>query len=130
MRGFRSIDANIHDSALKGVIELARDKIPEGKYIGKRMGMVFDALKEFNELLYTNIELTELRKLREEIIKMQDIGEDSKYVKSDDPIVRNAVTRNRFKHCINKYMKRGYSEEEAVKLAEKEFANNPDYLEY
>jgi len=62
--------------------------------------------------------------------QMQDIGEDSKYVKSDDPIVRNAVTRNRFKHCINKYMKRGYSEEEAVKLAEKEFANNPDYLEY
>ena len=37
-----------------------------------RMGMVFDAWKEFNELLYTNIELTELRKLREEITKIHN----------------------------------------------------------
>ena len=76
MRAFRSTDANFPDSPPEGIIELARDKIPEGKYIGKRMGMVFDAWREFNEILYTNIELTELRKLGEEIIKMQDIGEE------------------------------------------------------
>lgn len=61
--------------------------------------------------------------------QMQDIGDAAKYVKSDHPIVRDAVAKNRFKHCVNKYMKKGYSKEEAVHLAEQEFANNPDYLE-
>ena len=61
--------------------------------------------------------------------QMKDIGEAGKYVKSDHPIVRDAVARNRFKHCVNKYKKKGYSEAEAEQLAEQEFAKNPNYFD-
>ena len=61
--------------------------------------------------------------------QMKDIGDAGKYVKSDHPIVRDAVDRSRFKNCVNKYKKKGYSESDAVRLAEQEFANNPNYLE-
>jgi|TARA_Y100000294_G_scaffold168891_1_gene179460 hypothetical protein len=62
--------------------------------------------------------------------QMDDIGDASKYVKSDDPIVRDAVARNRFKHLVEKYKKKGKSEREAIHLAEQEIANNPEYLNY
>ena len=62
--------------------------------------------------------------------QMDDIGDASKYVKSDDPIVRDAVARNRFKHLVEKYKKKGKSEREAIHLAEQELANNPEYLNY
>tara|TARA_B100002003_G_C13846329_1_gene415090 strand:- start:392 stop:661 length:270 start_codon:yes stop_codon:yes gene_type:complete len=62
--------------------------------------------------------------------QMDDIGDASKYVKSDDPIVRDAVARNRFKHLVEKYKKKGKSEREAIHLAEQELANNPKYLDY
>jgi len=62
--------------------------------------------------------------------QMDDIGEASKYAKSDDPIVRDAVARNRFKHLVEKYKKKGHSETEAIRLAEQELANNPKYLDY
>ena len=61
--------------------------------------------------------------------QMKDIGDAGKYVKSDHPIVRDAVARSRFKNCVNKYKKKGYSEADAVRLAEQEFANNPNFLE-
>ena len=61
--------------------------------------------------------------------QMKDIGDAGKYVKSDHPIVRDAVAGNRFKHLVNKYMKKGYSEAEAIDLAEQELVNNPNYLE-
>ena len=62
--------------------------------------------------------------------QMDDIGDASKYVKSDDPIVRDAVAKNRFKHLVEKYKKKGKSEREAIHLAEQELANNPKYLDY
>ena len=61
--------------------------------------------------------------------QMKDIGDAGRHVKSDHPIVRDAVARSRFKNCVNKYKKKGYSESDAVRLAEQEFANNPDYLD-
>ena len=60
---------------------------------------------------------------------MKDIGEAANYVGTDHPTVRNTVFKTRFKHCVNKYKKKGYSEADAVRLAEQEFANNPNYLE-
>ena len=62
--------------------------------------------------------------------QMDDIGDASKYAKSDDPIVRDAVAKNRFKHLVEKYKKKGHSETEAIRLAEQELANNPKYLDY
>jgi len=63
-----------------------------------------------------------------EIVK--DVGEAVNYVKADHPLVRTAVVKNRFNHCVEKYKKKGHSVDEAVRLTEEEFANNPKYLEY
>ncbi len=52
--------------------------------------------------------------------QMKDIGEASKYVKSDDPIVSSAVDSSRFKYLVNKYKRMGYSEEGAKVAAERE----------
>jgi len=52
--------------------------------------------------------------------QMKDIGEASKYVKSDDPIVSSAVDNSRFKYVVNKYKRMGYSEEGAKVAAERE----------
>ena len=68
-----------------------------------------------------------IRDVREQV---KDIGEAGNYVKADHPLVRTAVARNRFNHCVEKYKKKGHSVEEAVRLAEEEFAKNPKYLEY
>ena len=61
--------------------------------------------------------------------QMKDIGDAGRHVKSDHPIVRDAVAGNRFKYLVNKYMKKGYSEAEAIDLAEQELANNPHYID-
>ena len=60
--------------------------------------------------------------------QMKDIGDAGRYVKSDHPIVRDAVAKSRFKNCVNKYKKKGYSEAEAEQLAEQEFEKNPGYI--
>ena len=56
--------------------------------------------------------------------QMKDIGEASKYVKSDDSIVSTAVDNTRFKYVVNKYKKMGYTEAEAVVMAKDELRNN------
>tara|TARA_Y100000310_G_C20498548_1_gene722746 strand:- start:275 stop:550 length:276 start_codon:yes stop_codon:yes gene_type:complete len=61
--------------------------------------------------------------------QMKDIGDAGKYVKSDHPIVRDSLAKNRFKFLVNKYMKKGYSRNEALDLAEQELANNPHYID-
>ena len=52
--------------------------------------------------------------------QMKDIGEASKYVKSDDPIVSTTVDSTRFKYVVNKYKKMGYTEDDAILMAKKE----------
>ena len=52
--------------------------------------------------------------------QMKDIGEESKYVKSDDPVVSTAVDSTRFKYVLNKYKKMGHTEDEAILMAKKE----------
>ena len=52
--------------------------------------------------------------------QMQDIGRGSS--------VQGAVLKSRWKHCVNKYKKKGYSEAEAEQLAEQEFEKNPGYF--
>ena len=52
--------------------------------------------------------------------QMDDIGDAARYVKSDDPIVQDAVTRNRLMHLIEKYQKRGFSAEGAEEMAKRE----------
>ena len=56
--------------------------------------------------------------------QMKGIGEASKYVKSDDPIVTSSVESSRFKYLVNKYKKKGYSEAEAEVMAVNELRNN------
>ena len=56
--------------------------------------------------------------------QMKDIGEASKYVKSDDSIVSTAVDNTRFKYVVNKYKKMGYTEAEAEVMARDELRNN------
>ncbi len=56
--------------------------------------------------------------------QMKDIGEASKYVKSDDPIVSTAVDKTKFKYVVNKYKKMGYTEAEAKVMARDELRNN------
>ena len=60
--------------------------------------------------------------------QMKDIGDAGRHVKSDHPIVRDAVAKSRFKHLVNKYMEKGYSRAEAIDLAEQELVNNPHYI--
>ena len=57
---------------------------------------------------------------------MDEIGEASKYVDANHPIVKNAVAMSRLKYVIKKYRKKGYSEKKAMELALKEFEDNPD----
>ena len=38
--------------------------------------------------------------------QMKDIGEASKYVKSDDPIVSKAVDKTKFNYLVKKYKKK------------------------
>ena len=57
---------------------------------------------------------------------MDEVGEASKYVDANHPIVKNAVAMSRLKYVIKKYRKKGYSEKEAMELALKEFEDNPD----
>ena len=52
--------------------------------------------------------------------QMKDIGDAARYVKSDDPLVRDAVDRNRLMHLTEKYEKRGFSPEDAVEMAKRE----------
>ena len=52
---------------------------------------------------------------------MRDIGRGSS--------VGGTVFKSRWKHCVNKYKKKGYSEAEAEQLAEQEFAKNPNYFD-
>ena len=52
--------------------------------------------------------------------QMKDIGEASKYVKSDDPIVSKAVDKTKFNYLVKKYKKKGFSETEAKALANDE----------
>ena len=56
--------------------------------------------------------------------QMKDIGEASKYVKSDDPIVTSSVESSRFKYLVNKYKKMGYTEADAELMAVEELRNN------
>ena len=57
---------------------------------------------------------------------MDEIGEASKYVDANHPIVKNANAMSRLKYVIKKYRKKGYSEKKAMELALKEFEDNPD----
>ncbi len=57
---------------------------------------------------------------------MDEIGEASKYVDANHPIVKNTVAMSRLQYVIKKYRKKGYSEKKATKLALKEFEDNPD----
>ena len=57
---------------------------------------------------------------------MDEVGEASKYVDANHPIVKNAVARSRLQYVIKKYRKKGHSEKKATKLALKEFEDNPD----
>lgn len=52
--------------------------------------------------------------------QMKDIGDASKYVKSDDAIVSNAVDKSRLNYLIKKYKKKGYSKSEAEAMAYEE----------
>ena len=52
--------------------------------------------------------------------QMKDIGDAARYVKSDDPLVRDSVNRNRLMHLAEKYEKRGFSPEDAVEMAKRE----------
>ena len=52
--------------------------------------------------------------------QMKDIGEASKYVKSDDPTVSSAVDSSRFKYVVNKYKKMGYTEDDAILMSKRE----------
>ena len=57
---------------------------------------------------------------------MDEIGEASKYVDANHPIVKNTVAMSRLQYVIKKCRKKGHSEKKATKLALKEFEDNPD----